>query len=133
MHVAGTGVADPELDGIGSNVDEGEVLPVDGPDGVAGTHAGGKRDVSSLAIGDSNQFKACGAGSDAVATGSIVLAVILGLDPNASEAEERRSHASDGGVVLPGDEENVLIGRTYEGDRRRGRRMTDKMLSGGKL
>ena len=134
FHAARTGVANPELDGIGSNVDEGEALPVDGPDRVAGTHAGGKRDVSLLAVGDSNEFKACGAGSDAVATASIVLAVILGLDPSTSEAEERRGHASNGGVVLPRDEENVLIGRTYEGDRRRrAPRMTDKMFSGGRL
>ena len=121
FHAAGTGVANPELDGIGSNVDEGEALPVDGPDGIAGTHAGGKRDVSLLAIGDSNQFQACGTGSDAVAAASIVLAVILGLDTSTGEAQERRGHASDGGVVLPRDEENSLIGRAYEGDRRRGR------------
>ena len=86
FHAAGISVANPELDGIGSNVDEGEALPVGGPDGIPGAHAGGKRDGSLLAIGDSNQFKARGTGSNAVAAASIVPAMILGLDTSTSEA-----------------------------------------------
>ncbi len=121
FHAAGTGVANPELNGIGSDVDEGEALPVGGPDGIPGAHAGGKRDGSLLAIGDSNQFKACGTGSNAVAAASIVPAVILGLDTSTSEPQKRRSHASDGRIFLPRDEENRLIGRAYDGDGRGGR------------
>jgi hypothetical protein len=113
LHVPGSGVANPQLDGIGSNVDEGEALAVGGPDRVTGAHAGGKGDGSLLALGDSNQGKACGAGSNAVTAGSIVPAVILRLDPSTSEAQERRSQASDGGIVLPRDEENGVIGRAY--------------------
>ena len=121
FHAAGTRVANPELDRIGSDVDERESLPVGGPDGTPGAHAGRKRDGSPLAVGDSNQFKARGTGSNAVAAASIVPAMILGLNTNTGEAQKRRSHACDGGIVLPGDEENRLLGRAYQGDGRGGR------------
>jgi len=101
LHGASVSIANPELDGIGSNIDEGEALAIGGPSGIAGTHSGGKRDGSLLAVGDANESEACGARRDTVAAWSVVLAVIFGFNASAGEAEERLRHASDGRIILP--------------------------------
>ena len=121
LHVAGGGIANPKLDGISSNVDESEALTVCGPGGVAGTHAGGKRNWSLPAVGDPNESKACCAGSNAVAAGRVVLAVIFGFNASTGKAEERLRDASDGRIILPGNQEDGVVGGANEGDGWRGR------------
>jgi hypothetical protein len=101
--LGGGGVADPEFDGVGGEVDEGEVFAIRGPGGLAGTRAGRESDVELLAVGDMDQVEFCGAGGNAVSARSVVLAVVSGLDADSSEAQEGRGDAGDRGVVLPGD------------------------------
>ena len=86
MHLAGLGVADPEFDGVGGDVDEREELAIGGPVGLA--RAGGcrKREVNLLAVGDVDEVDGLGAGSDAVSTAGVVAAVIGGLDAEVKSA-----------------------------------------------
>ena len=113
---AGLGVADPEFDRFGGDVGEGEPLSVGGPDGIAGAGARGKRDMNLRAIGDVHQLEGAGAGRDAVAAGSVVLAVILGLDAHAGETQERRRHARNRRVFLPGHQQNRVVRRAHQGN-----------------
>jgi hypothetical protein len=95
MYFAGLGVADPEFDGIGSEVDEGKSFSVGGPQRPARACRLGEGNVNLFAVGNVNEFEVRGAESDAVAAGSIVLAVIPGLNADASEAQEGRRYAGD--------------------------------------
>ena len=114
------GVSDPEFDGVGSEIHEGEVLSVGGPDRFARACGRGENDVSRGAVGDLDEVKVAGAGRNAVSPWSVVLAVIAGFDADASEPHEGCSHACDRGVVLPGDQEDGVVRGAYHGLRRRG-------------
>ena len=83
MRLACGRVADPEFDGVGGEVDEGEMLSVSGPDGLAGACGSGKSDVDLFLIGHMDEIELRRAWSDAVAAGRVVLAVIAGFDADA--------------------------------------------------
>ena len=121
MRLAGLGVADPQLDRVRGDVDEGETLAVGRPDRRPGAGARRQLDVDLLAVGDVHQVEAPGAGRDAVSAGSVVLAVIARLDAHSRQPQERRGHARDRRVLLPGDEQDRVVRRTHDRLRRRRR------------
>jgi hypothetical protein len=102
MYSACLGIANPELYRVSSDVDKGKLFSISGPYGVARTSAAGKLNMNLRTIGDVHQLEVAGAGCDAVAARTIVLAVIFGLDSHAGEAQERCRHAGHRREVLPG-------------------------------
>ncbi len=107
MGYRGLGVANPELDGIGDDVGEGEMLAVGGPVRFPGHAPAGSATCVCCAVGDAHQVEGSGAGSDAVAARRVVLAVVLRLDAHARETQEGRRDARDRRVLLPGDQQNA--------------------------
>jgi hypothetical protein len=77
MYFAGLGIADPELDGLGSDIHERKSFSIRGPHWRARARALGKRDMNLRGIGDVHQFEVPGAGRDTVPAGGVVLAVVL--------------------------------------------------------
>ena len=91
------------------------MFSVGGPRGLAWAGAKGKLDMDLTATDDMCQVEASDARSNAVAAGSVMLAVILWLDAYAGQAQERCRDSSDGRVVLPGHKQDRVVGRTHLG------------------
>jgi len=119
MYFAGLGVADPEFDRLRGDIHEGESFSVRRPQGLARACAGGKRDMNLPAISrstsDVHQLEAGGAGRDAVAARSVVLAVILWFYAHARQAQERRRHPRNRRVFLPRHQQDRVVSRAHIG------------------
>ena len=113
MDIARLAVADPKLDGLGSEIHKRKPLPVSRPSWLARARALCKRDMRLCPIGDVHQVEALTTLCNAVTARGVVLAVILWLDPHPRKAQKRRRHPGNRRVDLHIHQQNRVLCRTH--------------------
>ncbi|MNM91366.1 hypothetical protein D3C81_1036620 [compost metagenome] len=107
LHLAGSGVAHPQLHAGINHVLEGEMAAVGRPQRAGGA-ALRQVDLGALAADDLDQGEVGHAGRNAIAAGGVVAAAVLRFQAHAGQLQVRLGHAGDGRIGLRGGQQQAL-------------------------